>query len=590
MRKLKWKLFFLLVCLILVPWAIEQWIWMGYLGNIWDDHLKTMKKEVASIYQASAELKSQRESERERLSFASWRNHLDNELQDLKRDLQLFQASFQSSERLLIEKSQQIAEWHPELRCLKSLQRPLIDHEDCGEPWIRAGSLMFTLNYQEYLSGLQSFGFSPRSRLALFRKLPNESGKDSDSLKIQSVWRESTWPLSKWDPSKESNTDNALFWDEGVEHKIQVEEDVHYQLSSLPLQDQLFVLISTPVRDRWAGGEADHRLASYLDNFINTQSEVMNHQMKVSTILNIFLIMLGTFVASVWVSSRISRSVTRVKEKAEQIVQGDLETKIEIQSKDEFGDLAKSLNQMMEGLKERVMMKDTLGRAVSPQVLEAIMQLDQKPFLTGENVEVSLLVGDFRGFTSASERMKPHELIGFLNSYFSRFVDVIFKYGGTLDKYLGDGIMVVFGAPVHQKDHADRAIKAAVEILSIVDQFNEERLADKRDLLNYGIGVNSGRVVAGRIGTKDRFDYTVIGDQVNLAFRTQEYCKEMHRRLLITENTRRALQGQEPDLHYTGTVTARGRKEPVKLYAVNENQVVKIIEPDQETDQEPESA
>jgi class 3 adenylate cyclase len=545
-----------------------------------------MKKEVASIYQASAELKSQRESERERLSFASWRNHLDNEMRDLKRDLQLFQASFQSSERLLIEKSQQIAEWHPELRCLKSRQRLMIDFEDCGRPWIRAGSLWFTLNYDEYFSDLQSFGFSPRSRLALVKKLSSDSQEDSQVVKLERVWQENEWPFSKWKPSES----DSLFWDEGVEHKIQVENDVHYQLSSLPLQDRLFVLVSTPVRDRWAGGEADHRLASYLDNFISTQSEVMNHQMKVSTILNIFLIMLGTFVASVWVSSRISRSVTRVKEKAEQIVKGDFETKIEIQSRDEFGDLARSLNQMMEGLKERVMMKDTLGRAVSPQVLEAIMQLDQKPFLTGENVEVSLLVGDFRGFTSASERMKPHELIGFLNSYFSRFVDVIFKYGGTLDKYLGDGIMVVFGAPVHQKDHADRAIKAAVEILSIVDQFNEERLADKRDLLNYGIGVNSGRVVAGRIGTKDRFDYTVIGDQVNLAFRTQEYCKEMHRRLLITENTRGSLQGQEPDLHYTGTVTARGRKEPVKLYAVNETQVAKRIEPDPEPESAPESA
>jgi len=266
----------------------------------------------------------------------------------------------------------------------------------------------------------------------------------------------------------------------------------------------------------------------------------------------------------------VTRPINEIRERAQKIAQGDLDTVLEIEREDEIGQLARSINEMIKGLKDRDIMKDTLGRAVSPQIFEEIMKIDQKPFLHGEKRIVTILVGDFRGFTEASERMSPGELIGFLNSYFSRFVDVIFKYGGTLDKYLGDGIMVVFGAPVPQVNHADQAILAALEIFQIVDEFNKERLKDGRDLLDYGIGLNSGEVVAGRIGTRLRFDYTVVGAQVNLAFRTQEMCKQMKTRLLLTENTKIALHEIKIPMEFAGSKSIRGKRDPINLYTISE--------------------
>jgi adenylate cyclase len=244
--------------------------------------------------------------------------------------------------------------------------------------------------------------------------------------------------------------------------------------------------------------------------------------------------------------------IPRVKE-------GDLSARVPVVSGDEMGTLARSFNDMVEGLEERERLREAFGSYVDPGVAERVLEEGTK--LEGEEVEVTVLFVDIRNFTAFAENASARETVDYLNDFFGCVVPVLLEHGGHANKYVGDGVLGVFGAPERLPDHADRALAAAIQI----DRAVEERYGDA---LRIGIGVNSGPVSAGTVGGGGRLEFTVIGDPVNVAARVEAATRELEERILVTESTRALLSDDlRKQLEPRGALPVRGRTEPVNVYA-----------------------
>jgi len=173
----------------------------------------------------------------------------------------------------------------------------------------------------------------------------------------------------------------------------------------------------------------------------------------------------------------------------------------------------------IEDISDVSKVKNTFKRYVSKQVVDELLDDDAKLNLGGEEREVTILFSDIRGFTSMSENMNPESVVSTLNEYFSDMIDIVFKYNGTLDKIIGDELMIVYGAPISAEDDTQRAVTTAVEMQEQIIRLNKERKKRKDAPIMVGIGINRGVVVSGNIGSRDMMDYTVIGDTVNLGAR-----------------------------------------------------------------------
>lgn len=189
---------------------------------------------------------------------------------------------------------------------------------------------------------------------------------------------------------------------------------------------------------------------------------------------------------------------------------------------------------------EAMRVRGVLSRYVSQPVAETVLQEDFS-MATGRRQQVTVLFSDIRGFTRMAEAMPPEAVVSVLNAYFSRMVQVVFEFDGMLDKYIGDGMMVVFGAPIQHEDHALRAVQAALRMRQELAALNEERLARGEPALQIGIGLHTGEAVIGNIGTEQRLDYTAIGDTVNTASRIESLTKEFATDILLSAATHAAV-------------------------------------------------
>jgi adenylate cyclase len=205
------------------------------------------------------------------------------------------------------------------------------------------------------------------------------------------------------------------------------------------------------------------------------------------------------------------------------------------------------------------------SRFLDPRVVTGLVEKGETDStLTGQKREITVLFSDIRGFTTLSEQKTPQEIVDILNRYFSRQVEVIFRHGGTLDKYIGDAIMAFWGAPTEQPDHARRALAAAREMEQTLLAFRKEMGADGEHF-DIGIGLNSGEAVVGFIGSPEhRQDYTVIGDTVNTASRIEGATKG-RARILVSEATRNAI-GPDVTFKDHGFAKLKGKGEEVRLY------------------------
>jgi adenylate cyclase len=180
---------------------------------------------------------------------------------------------------------------------------------------------------------------------------------------------------------------------------------------------------------------------------------------------------------------------------------------------------------------------------------------------------MTVLFSDIRGFTTVTEKGDPEELVAQLNEYFSRMVDIVFRHHGTVDKFVGDMVMALFGAPLDDAAHAEHAVQAAVDMVRELGELNHKWAADGRPMLDIGIGVNSGEMIAGNIGSSSIMSYTVIGDNVNLGSRLESLNKNYNSRIIISEATRARLKTTY-DIRPLGDVIVKGKTRPVEIFQV----------------------
>ncbi len=218
-------------------------------------------------------------------------------------------------------------------------------------------------------------------------------------------------------------------------------------------------------------------------------------------------------------------------------------------------------------IKKRQFLQDTLTRYVTRQVVELILKNPENIVLDGEEREATMLFSDIRGFTSLSEKMRPTDVVYMLREYFTLMVDAVFEFQGTIDKFIGDALMAIFGAPAPQPNHAELAVLTALRMQTSLQAFNEHRLQQHLTPIEIGIGIHTGSVVVGNIGSEQRLEYTAIGDAVNLASRLEGINKAYGTRIIISDMTLQQIH--QPVLcRNVDRVRVKGRWEPVKIYEV----------------------
>ncbi len=243
------------------------------------------------------------------------------------------------------------------------------------------------------------------------------------------------------------------------------------------------------------------------------------------------LILLGL---AFYFAMRFSRSVTNIASAARAVKEGKYERAPVVHSRDEIEALTHDFNEMVTGIEERDRLKETFGRYMTRQIADHLMKSEQG--LGGELVPVTVLFSDIRSFTSISENMDPRELLDFLNEYLSGMVESVLHHHGVVDKFIGDAIMAVFGAPLPEAEDPLHAVRAALAMREKLAKINEGFLARGLPEIRTGIGLHSGQVVAGNMGHSERMEYTVIGDTVNLASRLEGLTKELGCDIVVSED------------------------------------------------------
>ncbi len=266
-----------------------------------------------------------------------------------------------------------------------------------------------------------------------------------------------------------------------------------------------------------------------------------------------------------FIARRITNPLNSLLQGVQEIGKGNLNAQVPLETHDELGVLAQSFNEMIQGLKEKERVTHILGKYISPEVAKKVLSSGEGLALKGERRECVVMFTDIRGFTAFSENMAPEKIVADLNEYFTLMVDVVLQYEGTLDKFIGDAIMAVWGAPVPFEDKELRGVKAALDMQRALGQYNKARIDKNQTPLTMGIGLNTGVVVSGNLGSDKRTDYTVIGEEVNLASRLCS--KAAPGQVLISEAMYRKLKGLV-EVRPLDPIALKGFSEPVKVYEV----------------------
>ncbi len=213
--------------------------------------------------------------------------------------------------------------------------------------------------------------------------------------------------------------------------------------------------------------------------------------------------------------------------------------------------------------KHNEFVRKVLGRYVTEEVAEVVLSSPENLHLGGERREVTIMMTDLRGFTPMSDRLPPETVVTILNHYLHCMVDIVLKWGGTLDEIIGDALLVIFGAPLSQEDHAQRAAQCALEMQLAMDGLNELLESEGLPRIQCGVGLNTGEVVVGNIGSEKRMKYSVVGSPVNLAARIESLT--IGGQILLSERTREVL-GDEARLDGKIRVKLKGYDKPVKIF------------------------
>jgi class 3 adenylate cyclase len=303
----------------------------------------------------------------------------------------------------------------------------------------------------------------------------------------------------------------------------------------------------------------------------NPVNQFLNDVINASLITTLAAVLV-TITLTVWLTRRALSPVKQLAEASQAVARGDLTQRVPETQWDEVGALARSFNEMVAGLNERERMRDLFGRYLSREVSEAVLK--GRVTFRGERKTITVLYCDMRGSTAFAEQHAPEEVMAALNEYFEVVILAVEAQGGIVNRFVGDETVCVFGAPTEYHDHADRAMQAALGIRAGFAYLNEKRSRLNLPTLRFGIGINTGEVVAGATGSEERQEYTLIGDAMNVGARIEQLNKAFSDQdILLSEFTRSALAGPGRkagayDLIDLGEVEVRGKSQPVRVWGV----------------------
>lgn len=250
-----------------------------------------------------------------------------------------------------------------------------------------------------------------------------------------------------------------------------------------------------------------------------------------------------------------------------EIARGQLDVQLPVPASKEWAAVAKAFNQMVEGLQERDRMRHSLGRIMDPKIAEILIK--ESPTVGGRQRQATILFCDIRNYTPLCEQLSPDELQEFLNEYWKDTVEIIMEQEGTIDKFHGDGVCVVFGAPILHADDPLRAVRTAWRLVQNAELMNKRREEQRKIPIQIGIGIHTGEVIAGHIGSERRMDYTVVGDAVNVAARIEELNKKFGTKILISDGVYEKVESNVR----VKTITLahlRGHKKPILIHTLRE--------------------
>lgn len=293
-------------------------------------------------------------------------------------------------------------------------------------------------------------------------------------------------------------------------------------------------------------------------------TDAVNEMRRNITILTSAALIIGCMIAY-FLASFFVRPVASLVTGVRAIGEGDFNQKIELNRNDELGVLTDSFNEMAESLREKEYIKNTFERYMSKQLADDLLNRQDELKLGGDEKLVSILFSDLRGFTTISENLTAPEVVELLNNYFDQMISIVEENQGMVDKFIGDALMALFGAPLPMGNDAYHAVKCALEMQGALESLNAEREKNNETHLEMGIGVNTGKVVAGNIGSHSRMEYTVIGDNVNLSSRLEGMTKQYGCPVLISQQTFDALNG-EVICRPVDIVRVKGKSQGVRVY------------------------
>ena len=307
-------------------------------------------------------------------------------------------------------------------------------------------------------------------------------------------------------------------------------------------------------------------LSSFISVQVNNSLELNSGVIVVSVLLLII-----AFCITQGLSKLILNPLKNLTLASKRIQNGDYKSRVGIVTSDELGELADSFNDMADSLAEKEFMRDTFGKIVDPEVRDYLMSGAGRESLGealgGETREVTVLFCDIRSFTALSEKMEAAEVVQLLNKYFTALGKCITAHHGIINKYIGDAIMAIFGAPVRSENSARDAFLAALDMRRALIEVNKDFEKENLPQLRFGIGIHTGPVFAGTIGAENRMEYTVIGDTVNTASRLESLCKTYSKDLLLSEAAAEKLD--KDSLVFVDEAEIRGKSEAMKVYTLN---------------------
>lgn len=289
-------------------------------------------------------------------------------------------------------------------------------------------------------------------------------------------------------------------------------------------------------------------------------------QLFLLTLPSFFTCLFLAAILAAILSNKISASLRAIYKATQQIAKGDLEYRIELKTKDEFGAVAQAINTMAEGLAEQQAFKTGMAHYIDKPVLDKLS--DHQTKLEGERRKITLLFADIRDFTHFAENTPPETVVSLLNEYFTVMLNIISQHNGTLDKFIGDAILAKFGFSGNPQNQELNAVKAAIKMQEALISLGKKWAKENLPQFQCGIGIDTGETIIGSIGSEnERLDYTAIGDTVSTANQLENFTKKTPHHILISERTFKGLNNQIPTTPLGPTVLS-GKTTPIDVYAV----------------------